>query len=165
MAHVKEPVGLAGQVRLHVYSDDPLALGGFGKWWLAAAGTSNWREVVPDDFLARGQHLIAKLPGVDDRDAAAALKGATIAVPRSAFGQNNSNEYYWADLIGLPVVNREGVELGRIADLLDLGPHQVLRLRGGAKELLIPFVAAYVDEVDVKAGLVKVDWGLDYQDW
>jgi 16S rRNA processing protein RimM len=169
MAHVKEPVGLAGQLRLHVYSDDPLALARFGKWWMRGAGRFDaWREVAPESFAARGAHLIAKLPGVDDRDAAAALKGMTIAVPRAAFGGTADDEYYWADLIGLEVVNRDGVVLGRIADLLDLGPHQVLRVRrdapAGGKEILIPFVAAYVDRVQVAAGRVAVDWGLDYQD-
>ena len=99
---------------------------------------------------------------VDDRDAAFAHKGWLIAVPRSAFPASGEDEYYWTDLIGLTVRNREGVELGRVSDLLDLGPHQVLKVRQGDKECLIPFVAQYIERVDLEGRVVRVDWGLDY---
>lgn len=165
MAHVKEPYGLTGRVRLHAYSGELDALAGFDVWWVSGPdGKPGWAQVVPEECVERGGSVIAKLPQVNDRDAAAALKGWQIAVARSAFAPSAENEFYWADLIGVAVRNREGVGLGRVAGLLDLGPHQVLKViaADGKREILIPFVAQYVDRVDIGAGVVGVDWGEDY---
>ena len=164
MAHVKEPYGLSGRVKLYTYSGDPLALARIAGWWISspASGPPEWEEVTPEDVNEHGGFLVAKFPGVDDRDAALSLKGRQIAVRRSAFPANADDEYYWSDLIGLEVKNRDGLSFGRVENLLDLGPHQVLRVTGGEHEVLIPFVAQYVDAVDVAAKLITVDWGVDY---
>ena len=163
MAHVKEPFGLTGRLKLHVYSGELDALGQFKSWWWAGpAGMPDWAPVVPEEFVERGGSVIAKLPGIADRDAAFAHKGWQIAVARSEFSPAAEGEYYWSDLVGLRVVNRDGVALGHVIELMDLGPHQVLRVMQGERETLIPFVGQYVDRVDVAAGEIVVDWGLDY---
>ena len=164
MAHVKEPYGLSGRVKLYTYSGDPLALAEIAGWWISGAppGSREWVALTPDEVNEHGGFLVAKFPGVDDRDAAVALKGRQIAVRRSAFPANVAGEYYWSDLIGLEVKNRDGLLFGLVENLLDLGPHQVLRVTGGEREVLIPFVAQYVDAVDVAAKLITVDWGMDY---
>lgn len=163
MAHIKEPFGLTGRVKLHVYSDELDALGKFGTWWLAGPeGKPGWAQVVAEEFVERGGQVIAKLPGIDDRDRAFALKGWQLAVPRSEFAAVAEGEFYWSDLVGLRVGNRDGVALGRVVEVMDLGPHQVLRVTDEARETLIPFVAQYIDRVDIAAGVVVVDWGLDY---
>ena len=88
---------------------------------------------------------------------------------RSIFPEPDDDEYYWVDLIGLDVVNREGQALGRVVELLDTGAHSVLQvvaeLPGDPpqrQERLIPFVAAYVDRVSLAERRITVDWGLDY---
>ncbi len=163
MAHIREPFGLTGRVKLHVYSDQLDALGKFNAWWLAGPeGKPGWVQVVAEEFVERGGQVIAKLPGIDDRDRAFALKGWQLAVPRSEFAPVAEGEFYWSDLVGLKVGNREGVALGRVVEVMDLGPHQVLRVSDEARETLIPFVAQYIDSVDIAGGLVVVDWGLDY---
>jgi len=92
-------------------------------------------------------------------------------LPRSAFPKASKDEYYWVDLIGLSVVNREGIALGCVRDLIATGPNSVLcveyqmeQLDGtsNAEERMIPFVSAYVDSVDVAGKLITVDWQLDY---
>jgi 16S rRNA processing protein RimM len=163
MAVVKEPYGLAGGVKLHVFSDDPLALQQFDQWWMSAPTSKPvWSKVVPAEFGLRGGGYVAMLPGISDRDRAFGLRGWHIAVARSAFAPGGDDEYYWADLIGLSVVNREGVILGKVVDLLDLGPHQVFKVQADGREILIPFVAQYVDKVDVAGACITVDWGEDY---
>lgn len=166
MAAVKEPYGLKGWVRLYSYSGDGPGLAGFEEWWLdhGTEAKPDWRAVVPEAKDEHSGALIAKLPGVADRDAAFALKGRRIAVPKSRFPASRveEDEYYWADLIGLEVKNRQGELLGRIEGLLDLGPHQVLKVQAASREMLIPFVAQYVDKVDIAAKLVTVDWGSDW---
>ena len=108
--------------------------------------------------------MVAAVRDIGDRTAAEALRGARIFVPRSSFPSAASDEFYWVDLIGLQVFNRDGVLLGEVSDLIDNGAHSVLRVRAApdATERLIPFVAAYVDDVSLEAKRITVDWGLDY---
>ena len=110
--------------------------------------------------------IVASAHEVDDRNAAEALKGARVFIPRSSFPTAGTDEYYWVDLIGLDVVNREGVALGQVRELLSTGPQTVLVLEyaqdGKVQERMIPFVSAYVDSVDLPARRITVDWQPDY---
>jgi len=103
---------------------------------------------------------------IADRNAAESLKGARVFVPRSGFPAPQEGEYYWVDLIGLQVLNREGVLLGEVRDLIATGPQTVLVLQaqedGKSVERLIPFVSAFVDQVDTAARRITVDWQPDY---
>jgi 16S rRNA processing protein RimM len=82
-------------------------------------------------------------------------------VPKKSLPPAAANEYYWADLIGLKVVNTEQQELGHVTGLLETGANDVLVVQG-ERERLIPFVAQVALEVDLAAGTIRVDWGLDY---
>ena len=113
----------------------------------------------------QGDAIVCTAPEIADRDAAEAMKGVRIFVSRSAFPAAQAGEYYWIDLIGLPVANREQVALGEVVGLIDTGPHCVLRVQPAdaeAEERLIPFVDAYVDSVDIAGRRIVVDWGVDY---
>lgn len=109
-----------------------------------------------------GGAVLAAAQEVPDRNVAEALKGARVFVGRSSFPTAAENEYYWVDLIGCAVFNRDGVALGTVSELLDTGAHSVLRAVQGEDERLIPFVAAYIDKVDLAARRIDVDWGLDF---
>ena len=82
------------------------------------------------------------------------------------FPTAGTDEFYWVDLIGLEVVNREGVALGQVRELLSTGPQTVLVMGyeqdGKPQERMIPFVAAFVDDVDLAARRITVDWQPDY---
>jgi len=117
----------------------------------------------------QGDMVVAQVEGVDDRSAAEALRGARVFVPRASFPTAGDDEFYWVDLIGLDVVNRDGDALGRVIGLLDTGPHSVLRIAppgqgvvSEAAERLVPFVSAFVDDVNLAERRITVDWGLDY---
>jgi len=110
--------------------------------------------------------VVACSEDIADRNAAESLKGARIFLPRSSFPTPEEGEYYWVDLIGLQVVNREGVVLGEVRDLMATGPQTVLVLQaeeaGKKIERMIPFVSAFVDKVDTAARCITVDWQADY---
>ena len=112
------------------------------------------------------RQIVASSQDVPDRNAAEALKGARIFVPRSSFPTPEDGEYYWVDLIGLQVLNRQGVPLGEVRDLMTTGPQTVLVLQaeeaGKAVERMIPSVSAFVDKVDMAARCITVDWQPDY---
>lgn len=110
-----------------------------------------------------GGGVIASARDIEDRGAAQALRGARVFVSRASFPTAGDGEYYWIDLIGLSVVNRAAETLGRVAGLLETGAHCVLRVQAeDGTERLIPFVAAYLDEVDLPGRCIRVDWGSDY---
>lgn len=157
--------GVKGWFKVQPFADDPQALFSSKRWYLRPPDGPG---VAPPPLLKitqsreHGGLVVAGAQEVPDRNAAEALKGARVFVGRASFPTAGTDEYYWVDLIGCQVFNREGVALGRVEDLLDTGAHSVLRVLQGETERLIPFVAAYVDTVDLPARRITVDWGLDY---
>ncbi len=159
MARIAAPFGVKGWVKVQPYSEDPGALMDFESWRIGL-GTEHMHYTV-EAIQDHGNALVAKLAGIDDREAAFALRGQEISVARSELPVPEENEFYWSDLIGLQVVNREDVELGRVDSLMETGAHDVLVVRG-KRDYLIPFVAAFVGKVDLANGTIEVDWGEDY---
>lgn len=159
MGRIAAPFGIKGWVKVQPYSEDPGALMDFESWRIGR-GTQHTQygvEAVQD----HGKALVAKLAGIDDRDAAYALRGQEIAVAKSDLPPPEENAFYWSDLIGLKVVNREGVELGTVDSLMESGSNDLLVVKG-TREYLIPFVAAFVGKVDLAGGTIEVDWGADW---
>lgn len=159
MGRIAAPFGVQGWVKIQPFTGEVDGLADYSGWWLGDG--ENWREVAVKQCAAHGATLIASLEDVAGREAAAALKGKLVAVPRAALPKPAKNEYYWSDLIGLEVVNLQGEKLGKISGLLETGAHDVLVVQG-EQERLIPFIEQYVIEVDLAGGQVRVDWGLDY---
>lgn len=152
--------GVKGWVKVISYTDPRTNLFEFSPWLLEQAGSE--RAVAVEATRATGRNLIAKLTGCDDREAAAALIGAAIDVPRDALPECAPGEYYWADLEGLAVITRAGATLGRVERMLATGANDVIVL-DGAGERMIPFVqGATVLEVDLAAGRIIVDWDPGY---
>jgi 16S rRNA processing protein RimM len=173
VGRIGEAWGLKGGFRVLAYADPPEALLAASSWHLRPpedarrpAATSLLPATLEiASVRASGDGLVASSPAVPDRTTAEALRGARIFIARSQFPKPGADEFYWADLIGLDVVNRAAVSLGAVIGLIDTGPQSVLRVRpeaADADEVLIPFVAAYVDSVDLPARRIVVDWGLDY---
>lgn len=167
--------GVKGWFKVQPFTDDPQALFSSKRWHLRAPDLGAARALPPLLRITSAREhaalVVATAAEVADRDAAEGLKGARVFVARSSFPTAGQDEYYWVDLIGASVVNRQGEALGAVTALLDTGAHSVLCVRadhatpgepGAQAERLIPFVAAYVDDVDLDARLIRVDWGLDY---
>jgi 16S rRNA processing protein RimM len=159
MGRVAAPFGVKGWIKVQPFTQTLDGLLQYPAWWLGREG--QWRESRLEGGSVHGRSLLAKLRGCDDREAAARLKGLEIAVPRSALPASEEGEHYWSDLVGLQVLNREGVALGQVAGLLETGASQVLVVQG-ERERLIPFVEPVVVAVDVPGGRLTVDWGADF---
>ena len=165
VGHVLDAWRLDGGIKVAPYSDDASALLAARTWWFDVRGEAKAFDVL--SAKVHGSAVTAKLVGIVDRDAAEALKGGRISVRRRAFPVTDDDEFYWVDLIGLAVVNREDVVLGTVADLTDNGAHQNLVVRQAAEdgstiERLIPFVDACVTTVDMPGRRIVVDWQPDY---
>ena len=168
MGRVSAAYGVRGMVRVEPLSEDRLALAAHRIWWLRPRAGGDWRRCEVLESRAHGGALVAALAGIDDRDQAAALRGASVGIARDELAPLSEGELYWADLEGLAVVNREGVPLGTVAEVIDNGAHAILRVRsdgaaaGAPAERLIPWVPVYVEAVDVAARRLEVDWPADY---
>ncbi|HUO82751.1 MAG TPA: ribosome maturation factor RimM [Gammaproteobacteria bacterium] len=152
--------GVKGWIRVHSATEPRERILDYGPWQIGRRGS--WREQALEAGRRHGGGVIAKLAGVDDRDAAAALVGAEIAVPRSRLPAGGADEYYWVDLVGLEVVTAQGVALGHVDRLLATGANDVLVVKNG-RERLIPFLrGSVIRSVDLEAGVIEVDWDPDF---
>jgi 16S rRNA processing protein RimM len=163
MGRIAAPYGVRGWVKVQPFTATSAGLAGYGEWWLERDG--GWEARRVEQVRVHGGWVVGKLAGCEDRDAAGALRGSRIAVPRAALPPAAENEFYWADLIGLRVVNGQGQDFGAIRGLIRTGANDVMVVHGegdAARERLIPFIAPVVRQVDIAAGRVSVDWGADY---
>ena len=171
VGRIADAWGIKGWFKVLPHSASPEALFSSKRWFLQPSergaktftGTALLRIREAKDH---SDTVVASAHDVPDRSAAEALRGARVFVPRSSFPTPQTDEYYWVDLLGLDVVNREGVVLGQVRELLSTGPQTVLvlvqQVDDKPVERMIPFVAAYVDGVDLTARRITVDWQPDY---
>ena len=144
--------GIKGWVRLRSYTDPPEGILRYRQWHI---GGREWKVVE-----GRGQPegVVAALEGLQDRDAAAALRGAVVEVPRSALPKPKRGEFYWTDVLGSEVVSTTGAKLGTLASVTSNGAQDVMVVTGEV-ERLIPFVVGpIVQNVDPVAKRITVEW-------
>jgi len=163
--------GIKGWFKIQPHSASPEALFSSKRWFLQPTerGPRPFEGTVLLRIVQAKEHsdsVVASAEDIPDRNTAERLKGSRIFISRVSFPTPSPDEFYWVDLMGLQVINREGVELGTVTDLMATGPNTVLVLQwqaqGQTHERMIPFVNAYIDSVDLKARRILVDWQPDY---
>lgn len=166
--------GVRGWVKVYSYTQPRENILSYTPWRLALnSGVTQTREVQMGRMQGKG--VVVQLARCADRDAAAVLMDAEITVSPAQLAQTAPGEYYWKDLIGLAVENREAVPLGTVVSLMETGANDVLVVQGGSGgvdtnpdaapvgERLIPYVpGVIVIEVDVAGGRIVVDWDADF---
>ncbi len=171
VGRIADAWGVKGWFKVLPYSADPEALFSSSHWFLlpterGAQTFTGAARLAVKEAKEHSDTIVATAHGVNGRSDAEALRGARIFVSRSSFPAAATDEYYWVDLIGLVVINRQDEILGCVKELLSTGPQTVLVLEyeqdGKSCERMIPFVATYVDDVDLKARHIRVDWHTDY---
>jgi 16S rRNA processing protein RimM len=174
VGRIADAWGVKGWIKVQPFAVQPQALIAAPRWFLRAPdGTARPASALAAapaalTITAARPHadmVVASAAELPDRNAAEALKGLRVFVSRACFPPAEPGEYYWIDLIGCEVRNRAGERLGVVTDLLDTGPHTVLRLAADDAEdgeRMIPFVEAYIDDVNVAERRITVDWGLDF---
>ncbi len=171
VGRIVEAWGIKGWLRILPYSADPEALFSSKRWFLQPAekGEKAFAGVALIRIKEAKTHadgVVACVHDIENRTDAEKLQGARIFIARSSFPSVAKDEYYWVDLIGLRVVNRQGVFLGKVRELLSTGPQTVLVLEDSSQtpsaERMIPFVSAYIDSVELAEKKILVDWLTDY---
>ena len=153
--------GVRGEIKLESWTEPRSAIFRYQPWILRSP---NGQESMLEGARGRdsGKHLVARFPGIEDRDTVEAMHGTEVYVARSALPPPNADEYYWVDLEGLDVKTTEGVALGQVSHLFSTGANDVVVVRGD-RERMIPFVLPeFVKSVDFEANLVVVDWDPEF---
>ncbi len=168
VGRIADAWGIKGWFKVLPHSAEPEALFSSKRWFLLPPGiaTGSAFRLAIREAKEHSDCIVAASNDVADRNAAELLRGARVFVPRSSFPSTADDEYYWVDLIGLAVVNREGVALGTVRELLATGPQTTLVLDaeqdGKPVTRMIPFVSAFVDKVDLADRTITADWQPDY---
>lgn len=159
--------GVRGWLKVYSYTDPPANILDYPQWLVRPSGACDWSPMTLAAARRHGKALIAHLAPahgqpLPDRNAAATLLGADIAVNRTHLPALPHGEVYWADLLDCRVVSVAGQYLGRVTDMMDAGAHPVMVVTG-EYEHLIPLVrGAIVHGIDTERGLVTVDWESDF---
>lgn len=161
MARVGAPFGIKGWLKLQIFTQTPDSLNAYASWLLK--GQNGWEEFELEDFSVNAKGVIAKLKGCDDRTAAEKLVKREIGIPREALDETGDGEIFWFDLIGCEVVNIAGDKLGKVETLMETGANDVLVVKLGSEETLIPFIEDVVVKVDRDTKVVTVNWSGEFQ--
>jgi len=133
----------------------------YSSWYLQKGQAL--RKVKLLNGRRQGKLVVAAIDGITDRDAAAALSGWKILIDKNQLPAPAEGEYYWADLLGLKVETDQGVALGVVDHLLETGANDVLVVKDGGRERLIPFLQQQtVLKIDLENSLMVVAWDPDF---
>lgn len=156
--------GVQGWVKVFSETQPRENIFSYSPWYMYLSGDVRQVEVL--HWRKQGKTLVAKLKGLEDREAARALIGAKIAVEKNQLPSLPGNEYYWHQLVGLTVFTRHkglNQELGKVVELMETGSNDVMLVRSETKELLVPWVfGEYVLDVDLEGGRIDVDWDPEF---
>lgn len=168
MGRIVAPYGIKGWIKIQPFTQLQQGLLDYPQWLVGREG--EWQPRSVEAAKVHGATVVAKLEGVADREQAVALQGMRIAVSRDDFPEPATNEFYWADLVGLKVVNADGVALGSVTRVFETGANDVLvvedqvanEVAANQRERLLPFIATVIRQVDIAGGTIIVDWDADY---
>lgn len=159
LGRITGPFGVKGWVKVRSYTEPAEEVLDFGEWHVDVP-RGGPRTLRPLEGRRHGKAVVARLEGIGDRDAAAALAHCDVSVPRSQLPALEGGQYYWADLEGLEVVTTDGTVLGRLQGFAETPANPVM-IVVGERERLVPLVPQHLKEVDLDAGRVVVDWDPD----
>ena len=151
--------GVHGWVKVASYTDPIENILGYGVWLVGAPG--RWRPMTLEDGRTTAKGVLAKLAGVETSEEARLYTGCEVDVPRSELPPAGPGEHYWSDLEGLQALTKDGEPLGRVDHFRSTPSGAVVVVRG-EREHWIPLVKDRIVSVDLEAGRIVFDWGLDW---
>lgn len=154
LGRILGPHGVRGEVVIRTFTAAPESIAAYG----SLCDETGARAVTIESVRATAKGTIARLAGVSDRNAAEALKGLDLYVPRDRLPPAGEEEFYLADLIGLAVVDPAGSGIGEIVAAHNFGAGDLIEIKliGSARTEFVPFNDACVPEIDIAGGRVVV---------
>jgi 16S rRNA processing protein RimM len=158
---VVRPHGLRGEVRVHRFNPESTLLLEQERVWLRRDGAT--REMHVKSSRAHGDLVLYVLEGVVGREAAEALRGSEVCLPREALPPPDEDEYYHADLIGLRAVDPSGLELGVVSDVIQYPSTDCLAIDSEAGRREVPILDPYLVGLDLEAGTITLAHAEDFE--
>ena len=160
IARVGAPHGVFGQLKLHLFLDDPNTIYDFKSTFMKLPNEKQFKPFQAFVISEKGHQFYIQFPPITDRDQARIYTHAELAVERNALPALSEGEFYWDDLVGCEVINQAGINFGVVMSFLETGAHDVMVLKNEAgKEVLIPYVMPnIVTQVDVVRRIIEVNW-------
>jgi 16S rRNA processing protein RimM len=156
--------GVKGWVKVYSFTSPSAGIFAYRPWYLRIADQKRSQSRLYEiaEHRVHGKGLIARLDGVVDRDSAEELVGAEILVDRNQFKRAESDEYYWADLVGLKTMTTDDRELGTVVGLLETGANDVLVVSGDRRRLIPFLIGTVIQKVDLESRVIIADWDPDF---
>jgi 16S rRNA processing protein RimM len=151
--------GVKGWVKVTSYTDPPENILQYDGWLIGGQG--GWQPIEIEDGRITGKGVLVKLAGVETPEEARLQTGVEIGVRRSSMPAPEPGEYYWSDLEGLEALTKDGLVLGRV-DHFRTTPGGTVVVVQGEREHWIPFVKDRIVKVELEAGRIVLDWGVDW---
>lgn len=153
---VVKPHGIKGEVKVFAFSETPEAFAGYPRLWLVEEQSGRSEEFTVRSARPQGKAVVVALEGVVGRDRSEALVGREVWLEKSLLPDLADDEFYWHELEGMLVDDEQGVELGRITGLFSGGAHDILIVKRGGEEFLIPARDEFITEINRQSGRVSV---------
>lgn len=151
--------GVFGWLKIQSFTEFGASILSYQPWYLSSPPSSTQhRQLEIEDAKPYKNSVIVKFKGIDSPEAARLLTGQQIEIKREQLPTLAKNEYYWSDLEGLTVINKDGTVLGKVIYLIATGSNDVLVVKG-KKEIGIPFLlGSVILQVDLEQQQIHVDW-------
>lgn len=159
LGKISAPFGVRGWSKVTSFTEPPEGILEYKTWSVVKNGSARTLKVLQGK--PHGKFMVARFEGVEDRDAAALLTHSEVQVQRDQLPESGDG-HYWADLIGLEVITKEGVKLGTVDSLMETGANDVLVVKGES-ERLVPWIEdEVIVKVDLDTRIITVDWDPDF---
>jgi 16S rRNA processing protein RimM len=155
VARLGAPHGVRGEIRLWPLTQAPMAVADYGP----LETQDGARRFEIETLRAAKDHLVARLKGINDRDAAEKLRNLELYVPRERLPPlDDADTYYHSDLIGLDAVSADGTQIGTVRALHNFGAGDLIEITpvGSGEAVMLPFTEITVPKIDLAAKQVVV---------
>lgn len=152
--------GVRGWLKVNSFTEPFDNILSYQPWLIRRKG--QWQTVGIEDIEIHGKSIVVKLQGCDDREKAKLFTNAEIAIEKTQLPALEKDEYYWTDLIGLRVTNKENIDLGIVESLMATGANDVLVVVKNKQQRLIPYIKQVILKINLEQRKLLVDWDKDF---
>lgn len=147
--------GIQGHVLIRTYTDSAEDIASYGPVW----DESGERQFSIAVVRVMSKGVVARIKGINDRNAAEALRGTRLFIERDRLPAAGAEEFYHSDLIGLSAVRPDGVAIGEVIAVHNFGAGDILEIRAASARSteMVPFTRAFVPDIDIAAGRLTLD--------
>ena len=160
IGRLEHPYGLHGWIKVTSFSNPIDNILSYQIW--QTQHNHQWQTKKLQAGKLHISFIVAKLEGINNPETAKAYTNHLIAVARQTLPHLKGGDYYWTDLIGLKIINTQGIQLGIIHSLLETGSNDVLVVKSKERERLIPYMSKVIQSVNLGRKIIVVKWDADF---